>query len=144
MSRAEKEIQHVTSWERFSTGNLPHLEGPDMDLIWPASSAHKTFCCSGLRPVPPIATPEEARVFQWGGRLVGAKGRLKSKAEKQKSFHLGSDWKLFIITVNWIFQLLKWDCSSGHPRWPDYFKSAMWSEEPWYFRFHLKNEEETR
>lgn len=33
MSGTEKEIQHVTSWERIGTGNLPHPEGSDMDLI---------------------------------------------------------------------------------------------------------------
>lgn len=113
VSWAEKEIQHVTSWERIGTGNLLHPEGADMDLIWPASSAHNIFCCFGLRPLPRIATPEEARVFQWEGEGSGD----KRKAEKLKSFHLGSDGNLFIIRVDWIFQLLKWDCSSVSCSW---------------------------
>ena len=29
MSRAEKEIQHVTSWKKIGNGNLPHPEGVD-------------------------------------------------------------------------------------------------------------------
>lgn len=131
MSGTEKEIQHATSWERIGTGNLPHPEGADMDLIWPASLAYETFCCSSLRPLPPIATPEEARVFHWEGEGGGGKRKAEEQGWETEKLSSGNlfimDGNLFIITVDWMFHLLKWDCSSGHPRWPDYLKSAVWS-----------------
>lgn len=60
MSRAEKEIQHVTSWKKIGNGNLPHPEGVDRissDQLVQHRRAFVVVASGPFHPLQPLRRP---------------------------------------------------------------------------------------